>query len=741
MTNYNQVVMRNPLLAYPFIRSVIPLILGILLQIQTNLFDNITIPAILFVFCLLIFVFEKKIIPKSKRFSFRWLGGAIMMFAMLLIGIIVTNINTSKADRNLISPEFGESLIYGYISEEPSIREKSVRYFFQATNFSDSIGWKSTNAKILLYIQKDSNALSLKLGNYLIINTNIKEIQNDNNPGEFKRKEYFSYKHIHLQAYANEKSWKKSSKTKQLYLKETMISIRNFLLDIFRKNGLKDDEFAVASALTIGYTSEIDPEIRNVFSHTGAMHILSVSGLHVGVIFIIINYLLSFLDKAKKIRFVKPLAIIIFLWFYAILSGMSPSVLRSALMFSLVVIGGYLSHSNNIYNNLAVSAFILLLFNPFFLMDVGFQLSYIALISIVAIHPLIDKWFEPRNWFGKQVWALVSVSIAAQLGSFAICLYYFHQFPNMFLLTNIAAIPLSTIILYLGVALFIFAPIPFVSAWIGKAMSFTTWAMNKILQLIDQMPYSYINGIHFSLFQTILFYIILLALLYYFLYPSFKKLLTVGIAIVFLLVQMNLSVFQKIQTQRLVVMNINKSTAIMLQSHSGALCFVDSTLFQNKSMQDFIIKSAATELDIPSLQIHLKDSFIKNVNTELILHSNIKFSGNSGIFVLNNQKILFVDNQSVFRRKYTNSRMSVDYAIISDNAKVSIAELTRYFDIKKIIIDSSNKYARKSYWKKQIREQNLNAWFTSEKGAFICDLEENPTEVLNTSNKGLLSER
>ena len=247
-----------------------------------------------------------------------------------------------------------------------------------------------------------------------------------------------------------------------------------------------------------------------IYSSSGAMHVLAVSGLHVGIIYLLLNSLFLFFEKFKYGKYLKAVFLILSLWAYALLTGLSPSVLRAATMFSFIIIGSALKRQTNIYNTLAASAFVLLLYNPYILLQVGFQLSYAAVLGIVYLQPKLYKLIYTKHWLLDKIWAITTVSIAAQLATFPLDIYYFHQFPNYFLLSNLFVIPLATFIIGGGVLLFVTSVIPFFPGSLA-------WVVNKILMLlnfsvqwVENLPYSLSLGISITVLETIIVYTIII---------------------------------------------------------------------------------------------------------------------------------------------------------------------------------------------------------------------------------------
>src|SRR5690606_20870391 len=251
----------------------------------------------------------------------------------------------------------------------------------------------------------------------------LKDVPPPKNPNEFDFKRYLSYHLIHQQAYLKSTNWKLIQKAENSSLIATAHQIRKNLIDKLNELGVKDEQLAVASALILGYKNDIDAQLQSAYSSAGAMHVLAVSGLHVGVIFILLNFIFGFLDKWKWGVYFKGVLIIICLWIYALITGLSPSVMRGATMFSFLVAAKTTKSNHVFFNTMAASALFLLIINPYLLMEVGFQLSYLAVIGIVVIHPYIYHLLYVKHWFLDKIWNITAVSIAAQIATFPLGLY------------------------------------------------------------------------------------------------------------------------------------------------------------------------------------------------------------------------------------------------------------------------------------------------------------------------------
>jgi len=344
----------------------------------------------------------------------------------------------------------------------------------------------------------------------------LKKVSPPQNPGEFDHKRYLAFHNVYHRAYLKNTDWVYSGNTSANPLLQFSLTLRNKLLNILSANHIKGNEFSVGAALLLGYEDQLDQDIISSYANTGALHVLSVSGLHVAIVYVFFNWLLFFLDKMKYGAIIKTILLLAFLWLYTLITGLSPSVLRATTMLSFIVIAKASNRYTNIYNTLAASIFLLLLIDPFLIMNVGFQLSYLAVIGIVYIQPKIYDWFYVQNWLLDKTWMLTSVSIAAQIATFPLALFYFHQFPNYFLVSNFIVIPLSTLVIYLGIALFVLAKVSMVALYLSMGFNYSVWFLNESVKEIEKWPYASLQGISITVLENWLFYGFIILFFYLF---------------------------------------------------------------------------------------------------------------------------------------------------------------------------------------------------------------------------------
>lgn len=700
---------------YPVTRLILPFILGIVSAILIGV--EIIIPLWIFIaFIAAISILNKFYKVFFHLYALQWINGLLIGITIFLIGFRITIDYNQSFQNNHFGQYFqkGDILLVRVI-EPPSEKENTYKVVTSVKNvIKDSTEQFQTKGKLITYIEKDSIIPSIQYGDVLLIKSDIKEVDYPSNPNEFHYKAYLEKKNIFHQAYVPSGNWEKVGKGKTNFLFKWSYKLRDYFIEIFKDNGLEGDEFGVATALILGYDDKLSNELTRKFSHAGAMHVLCVSGLHVGIIYLIIASFLKPLKRFKQGDMMFALIIVLCIWFFALITGLSSSVMRAATMFSFVAIGSTIKRKNNIYNTLALSAFLLLIINPYLISDVGFQLSYAAVIGIVAIQPGIYSLWKPRYWIIDKAWAIVAVSIAAQIGTFPLALHYFNQFPNYFIISNILVIPLATIIVYTGVFTLLFSFSTVVSVFFTKLLAYCILALNGSVSFIDSLPLSFTDGIILTPWQVIILYIIIIITYFFFIKRKTKYLkLSLFLGVIFF----GLSAFHSIsqyKEKKLVVYDIYKHTAIDLIHQNKSILFANKSLLKNRKKIDFHIKSNW-------FYSHIKDN-IKipyPIKDSVILKGDFYFA-RKGFFQFYDKRIALVNTGNC--NLVSNKRIAVDFVVISGDIQTDMDRLLEQYECKKVIFDSSNSKWRIKKWITICKKLNLDYHSVPHSGAFVLKL-------------------
>ena len=484
----------------PFIRLLIPFACGIVLQwnIQVNLILIAT--GLLFFGCTYAIC---QLLPVTLKYKLRTVLGVQLFMLMLATGCFTVYCKDTRNNRQWFGNYYqpGTKLI---IRIDETLSEKAKSYKTTASVETVINGNKILPAKgkLLVYLFKDSLTARLQYGDKLVISKEVQPIKNTGNPGAFNYQRYAAFQQLFHNVFLKQHDFVLLKTKDPALFTKWIFYLRKQIVTALKKNIHGEDETAIAEALLIGYKDDLDQDLVQAYSNTGVVHIIAISGLHLGLIYIMLEWIFGKIPFLKRSKLLRVVFIVASLWLFTLITGASASVLRSAVMFSFIVLGKLSNKKASIFNSLAVSALVLLLIDPFFLWDVGFQLSYLAIISIVIFQKTVYSWFYIKNKWIDKIWQLAAVTIAAQLLTLPVCIYYFHQFPNLFLITNVIAVPLSSLILFAEIILLAFGWIPFAGFWIGRITSWLLWLMNKVILVVNQllslfgMKYMPLHSVH-----------------------------------------------------------------------------------------------------------------------------------------------------------------------------------------------------------------------------------------------------
>lgn len=554
----------------------------------------------------------------------------------------------------------------------------------------NSIDGEKTSGKILLNISKNSRRHSFIIGNQLKIHTSLDKNTAQKNPNQFDYSKYLENKQIYAQLYASASQIKMGSKIEKDIWYYTA-ELRTRIIRNLEKNKFKTKELNVAAALIMGQQQDIDPAIIQDYQYAGAVHILSVSGLHIGFILLFVTLMLKPFPNTKRGSFIKLVILLVSLWLFGILAGLAPSVVRSVTMFSFVAIGQYLRRSTNIYHTLLVSILLILLFQPSFLFDVGFQLSYVALFFIIWLQPLFAALWKPKNKIHKYFWDILTVSFAAQIGTLPLSIYYFHQFPGLFFITNIIVIPFLTFIMSLGVLVMVLAAFNWVPYYPEKTLEISIEYLNKIIGYIASLEQFIIKNIPLNTPLLLISYLVIISLIIAFQQRNIQSVFRVLWAVIIFQLSLIATKWEIQGQAEFIVLNTSKKTQLMERNGTFA------TLYSN----DSILKN-------------LKNNTM--VSSYLTAHfSTLKDQqGLKNLFYIKGQKILLTDSSMVYPKT-----VQPDILIVTQSPKINFDRLLITLKPKIVVADASNYKSIQKKWKGTCMQQKIPFHSTGEKGFFI----------------------
>ncbi|NOZ46728.1 MAG: ComEC family competence protein [Chlorobi bacterium] len=697
----------------PFIRLLIPFLFGIIFQIYFPL--KLYYPAIVLVSAIIIAILAYTVTFYKKKINLFLINDILTFFLLFTFGLFLVSHSNSKLEK-LQQYDLTSGTIIADITESPVIKEKSVKTILNVTAIKSQDKWIATSGKVIAYLEKDSLSEKLVYGNRLIMDASFDSIDNPKNPQEFNYKKYMAFHLISRQTYLKSGHWKLIGKNHGNKLKVLAESYRKKLINIYLKNGIKNKEFAVLSALTLGYKDKLDAETKKSYSASGAMHLLAVSGLHIGILYLLLSSLLKFMPKTKSWKIIKVIILLSSLWFYALITGLPPSAFRSSLMFSLIIIGNSLKRYPSIYNTIAASAFILLTINPFIVTEVGFQLSYFAVIAIVFFQPKISRIFHFKHKIPKKLWDIVAVSIAAQIGTAPVALFYFHQFPVYFLLTNFIVLPVAFILIFASIGLFIFSFITPVAHFIALFIIYLLKFLNSSVHIIENLPFSIIPNISFTFLQVIVLYIAIL-LLSAFIVTKNKKLISYTLLsfITFFIIS-DIRYYKTISQRYFIVYNINNVSAYNFINGKDNLLISDIEK-QDKNL-DFHVKNNWIYLGTNQEQI-INLKYLENPKwiakeLKILLSQNIFYK--KGFLQFYNKRIVLY-NQANFNRYFT-QKLKTDYIVLSKNSHPDLHYISSNLVFNKLIFDSSFSRKQLNSLISDCKKLNIPYYSVKNNGAF-----------------------
>lgn len=659
--------------------QILGIVIGHYLMLKSSLAGTLLLISLV-LFALFYFKLHKKII---QHYYFT----AISFLVFTLIGVASVSFKNDSTKKNHYTSHISNTknntvLIIDEVLKPNNYYNNYIAHIVKLNN-------KPTFGKIKLNIQKDSTKKSFAIDDKIIVFENFKAIKEPLNPYGFNYKNYLSRKQIHHQITLNNNSFLALNKTKTS-LKGLAYTFREKIILSLKNNGFKDDELAIINALLLGKRQEISKEIIQNYQNAGAIHILAVSGLHVGIILLLLNILLKPLEKIKNGSIIKLILVVLFLWVFAFIAGLSASVIRAVTMFTAVAVSLLAKNTINTYKTLIISVFILLLFNPYYLFEVGFQLSYLAVFFIVWIQPLIYKLWQPKSKIINYPWQLFTVSIAAQLGVLPLSLYYFHQFPGLFFIANIIIIPFLGIILGLGILVIFLSLINLLSPFIANIYEQIIIILNSVVAVIAKQESFLFQNISFSLFSVLSVYLFII--LFFKWIETKNQIIFKYVLIAILVFQSNLILekYYSSTTNEIVIFNTSRKTALI--NRKGENIDID---YSN---------------DYPKIKNSIKNYLIGTNSQVKSIQNSIK-----NVYSLSTKKLLVIDSLSV----YKNLSIEPEIILLRDSPNLNLERLIKEMNPKIIIADASNYKSSVLLWQKTCKKHNIRFHYTVKDGAFV----------------------
>ncbi|WP_179004858.1 ComEC/Rec2 family competence protein [Winogradskyella forsetii] len=672
------------LLNFTIIKLTIFLVFGILLahylrlDFQTVLYATIGLVILIGVYWLAL----KSKINRSPYF------GILACLCMVGVGIISYHLQDetlrSKHYTHLNTSENYNTIVF-QIEKRLKPDAYNAKYIAVIKSFND----EEAIGHLLINIKQDSLSKYLDVDDIVLTSSDLKVIQKPLNPYQFDYSKYLELQQVYHQLYLNSNTILKLSDSKSTiygYADALRTTINLKLVEA----GFEKDALSIMNALLLGQRQMIDKSVYNNYVNSGTIHILAVSGLHVGLILWILNFLFRPLLYLKYGNFIRPFILIIILWTFAVIAGLSPSVTRAVTMFSVISFAMHLKRRTNIYNTLVISAFLILLIKPTFLFAVGFQMSYLAVLGIVSIQPIIYKLWQPKNWIFDKPWQIFTVTLAAQIGVVPISLFYFHQFPGLFFISNLVVIPFLGIILGFGLLVIALALLGFLPKPIVDIYSFIIDSLNNFIAWVAQFESFLFRDIPFTLLQVLVSYLIVIAMIQAYKFQNFKWTAMSLIAIIGLHC---VYFYNKQQTQNDAFVIFNKSRYSMI----GLKTNNKLTLFHN--------------LDSVQLQAnHAIKNYKVGESIDFVTTDSLQ-----SVYIYKNKIILAIDSIGV----YKGISFHPHYILLRNSPRLNLNRVIDSLKPEQIIADASNYKSYLKRWKATCEHKKIPFHQTNEKGTYI----------------------
>lgn len=637
----------------PFVRILIPFLAGILLssiaRLNLNLFYFLV--ASLFLTGIFYLLIRKEAAIQNKRWFI--VSADLFLFLAGMYSCYLYDVRNSSAYYGNNVSEKEQSWV-GEVKDLPVEKEKFHKVLMEVKTFGEK---KQVSGKVVVYLRKPFDVSLLKPGNILRVISQFNSPKAPLNPHEFDYKTFLARKNIYYQSFAEAENVSLVTDATGFSLVDFGLGIKQKIKSAFESGRLNPEAAQLCTALLTGYDDEISPETINAFAHSGTLHVLSVSGLHTGILYAVLVFLLGLIDKHKKHKWLHLVIITLGMWFFVLITGFSPPVLRAAIMLNLIAVGRFYYSYTNLHavNILAVSAFLILIFNPLLIFDTGFLLSYSAVLGILYFEPLITPLINSRFGIVNKVWQLTSVSLAAQITTLPITLYLFHQFPLWFVFSNLLVIPLCTVIMFLG--LIFLLKMSFISSIINLCSSLVFYCIH----LTDVPDIGYLDHIDFG-WKDLAFLSVLILFVSVFIK---KRNFTLGAGILSVIILWQLfslfEVVDKKSGRHLSIYHISKQSVVDI-----------------KNKMDLILSSNLTE---SNYNYHVKNN-----------HTFYNYPCKNEL----NFDYVKSEYISVFRMRNENQNALIgflkpQYLIVTNNSEPDLSLLGK--NLKLLIADGSNSYS------------------------------------------------
>ncbi len=597
----------------------------------------------------------------------------------------------------------------GRIIIHPVETDNAIKTVLYVEEVSDSTKPEIRDKKVMAFLAKDSLSTQLQLGERIIFSGQLKQPSDPKNPDEFDYARFLSLSQIYYTIYLPGNKWNKLNDAYHFSLNSFAGNVRRYLMNSMQENGLSGREYAVTAAIILGYDELMDEELEKGFINAGAMHILCVSGLHVGIIYLVMNFILGLLLRKNSLRHVKAIVLLFIVWSYALLTGLSPSVQRASVMISVFIIGSTTNRDRDSYNTLAASAVLMLLYDPLLIFNVGFQLSYTAVLGILIFHRPIYNLLSLKNQILDKMWSVFVLSIAAQLGTFPLAIHYFHFFPTYFWLTNLFIFPLSFLIVATGFGFLLISWIPVISAIVGHVLAWLVMLLNNLIGLVEYLPYHGIDDLYFPWIVVFMVYSLILISLQVFIFRKIKYLMPLMIAVFLLVTFKFIDRLNVLSQKKIVISSIYKHSSIDFINAEQAVVLADTSLIVDHRKFSYHKKNSLISMQV-EYDVRSIDTVINQASINFYYDGRYGYFGKTKFAILNGNTDLY-NNKS--------NKVELDLLIITGKQRLSMDKINGCYTYDKLVIDGSVPYYRRKKIMEYCDKLGIEYYDALEEGAMV----------------------
>lgn len=695
---------------HPLVRLLIPFLTGV---ISGLFFPHLFWGVILFMGAGALMLIAIGVLHPFTRFRLQWVQGVILALFFFAAGML--RMNVAEQARQSGFHILGANRVLIRVKDFPQEREKTNRFTGKVLSYRKNGEWNIPEHPVLIrvYLRKeDPGQKGIAPGTLMIISGIVDSVPFRGNPGEFNYRKYLADNRVYGQVFPAGPQWSNVGVADKLTITDRAARIQHRIVEELERAGFSDRELAVASALMAGERNLIDPQTREIFAKSGAMHVLAISGLHVGILYFVLLYILGFAERIKYGRTIRALVILTLIWSYALITGLSPSVTRASIMFSFFLVGDMLQRRGEALNILAASALLMLVIHPWLIRSAGFLLSYMAVVAIILFYPHIRKMGATGCSFWNSVWSLIAVSIAAQAGTAPLSVYFFHQFPVLFPLTNLLVIPLVTLIIYVSLIWIVVLPVPVLSTLTGAALKSLVTLLLDVVVRVRQIPFSSLTGLYITPVMVVLLGLIIFSLFLFLIYRRSWFLITAEASI---LIWLGITIAGKYKpVDTLAVFNVPGHSVAGINS-GGKTCVLDFSPGEiPPEMVTYVVKPFAERRQISFVHPGVEECIYSDA-------AGYSFPGwyYKGFLYLRGLKIFYFDSTRPILIRKINPKPFMDIMIFSGNRWWNLPRVLESVSVGQIVLDATVPSYASVQIKMMAEKYGISVYAVNFNGAFV----------------------